>query len=571
MTARNGRKRVNPAQALRTWKRSMPMNTKSTVERVFQFIGKWPRRKSKPWRPEPKGSGALSEVRLSPPFVKDLEAPLLKLGRQTFFTLRDACSGVHVFGAIGSGKTTGAGGIITVAKPEDILLWKHYAEKHGRSDSLIFFDEHECFNFLDYELARQGMDGIGSVVEFIMRIIEAARHASSTGSSRGGDVFWSDSGREGLRYAIPMIYAAQGSLSIADIIRFITTAPTHVSMPTNPEWQARSFMYKIANQALNTPKVPMTRAAAENAIRYWSERWPAVPDKTRGNIVATITTALDRFMHGRLQRAFCGRTTLVPELTFHGAIIVLAMPTLTWNEDGIIAQQLFKFAWQRAVLSRNSLAEEHRERPVFAFSDEAQETVNSFDFEYQSLCRASKACTVYMTQSLPTYYAKIGGDNPRDAAHALVGKFATNIFHSNACPDTNEYASRVIGKVITRRGTASTGTSRSVSRGMSVGSSETSSFSYSSGASGDQGNYSASDSVSFGRNWSENRGRSTGESTSQGYTESMENLIEPGDFARDLKCGGAENGKIVTGVWFQAGRAFKASATNALYVRFKQS
>ena len=99
-------------------------------------------------------------------------------------------------------------------------------------------------------------------------------------------------------------------------------------------------------------------------------------------------------------------------MTFHGAVIVLAMPTLTWNEDGIIAQQLFKYMWQRAVLSRNSLPEKHRERPLFLFSDEAQDTASTYDGEFLAMCRGSKCSVCYLTQSLPTYYSKMGGDNP---------------------------------------------------------------------------------------------------------------------------------------------------------------
>jgi hypothetical protein len=38
----------------------------------------------------------------------------------------------------------------------------------------------------------------------------------------------------------------------------------------------------------------------------------------------------------------------------------------------------------------------------------------------------------------------MGGDNPRDAAHSLVGKFMTHIYHSNACPETNDFADRTV-------------------------------------------------------------------------------------------------------------------------------
>jgi hypothetical protein len=526
-------------------------------------------------------------------FITDLDTPLLKLSPQDNFTLREACGGVHVFGGIGSGKTSGSGrmlagaylragmgAIITVAKPEEIPIWQRLAKEHGREKSLVLFNENEGFNFLSYELARQGIEGIGTVTECLMRVLEAAKRASPTASQRGSDPFWEDTTRQILRYTIPPLYSATGSLSISDIIRFISSAPTHPKEATDDAWKKRSFMYEVINAASNSAKIEMSRAELRNMIAFWAEQYPAIPEKTRGNMVITLTTTLDRFNHGRLKRAFCERTTLVPELTFHGAIILLAMPTLTWNEDGIIAQQLFKYLWQRSVLSRNSLDQKHRERPVFLWSDEAQETVSSYDAEYQSICRSSKACTVYLTQSLPTYYAKLGGDNPRDAAHALVGKFNTGIFHSNACPDTNEYASRVIGKAVTKRGNYSSGVARSSNDGLNEGSSTNSGSSSNYGSSrgsssGQHGHNSSLNSGSgrtsgYGDSWGRNRTAGISKSENQGYSEAMENCIEPGDFARILKTGGKPNRNQVTGIWFQGGRIFKSSGSNVMHEVFQQ-
>ena len=288
----------------------------------------------------------------------------------------------------------------------------------------------------------------------------------------------------------------------------------------------------------------------------------------------TVSSVLDRFNHGRLERIFCGRTTVVPELTFHGAVIVLDMPTLTWNEDGIIAQQLFKYMWQRAVLGRNSLEAKHQDRAVFLWSDEAQETVTSYDAEFQSLCRGSKACTVYLTQSLPTYYAKIGSSNPRDAAHALVGKFMTNIFHSNACPDTNEYASRMIGKVTKRRYTESSNWGQNDGTGMNEGGGDNwgRSSNWSTSTSGNQSSSSSGYGTSSGSstNWGSNRNRGSNRGESRGYTETLEYFIEAGDFARILKTGGKQNGGVVTGIWFQGGRVFESSQANAFLRSFQQ-
>jgi hypothetical protein len=205
-------------------------------------------------------------------------------------------------------------------------------------------------------------------------------------------------------------------------------------------------MKKVMDAATTQPKVPMDRAALEDNFNFWKTQFCRIPEKTRGNVVITVSTVLDRFRHGRLQRAFCSKTSIVPEMCFSGAVILLAMPTLTWNEDGVIAQILFKYMWQRAVLARNSLEQKHRERPLFQFSDENQEVVSSYDGEFLGLCRASKCCVASMTQSLPAYFSKIGGDNPRDAAMNLVGKYMTHVYFSNGCAETNEFAARTCGK-----------------------------------------------------------------------------------------------------------------------------
>lgn len=520
------------------------------------------------------------------PFVSNLDTPTLRLSRHgDFMTTRDGCTGTHIWGVMGGGKTSlaqwlagaklraGFGGYVTAAKPEVIPQWLGYGHKHGRGNSIILLDENEGFNFLEYEMARHGMDGIGSVVECLMRVIDASRRASGTASQRGGEVFWEDTARNTLRYDLPVVYSATGALTIPDILRFVTTAATSPQQAASAEWQQNSFMFRTLKLAAERPKVRMTEAALQNIVNFWREQWPAIPDKTRGNIVITITAALDRFNHGRLNRFFCGKTTVVPEMSFHGAVLVDAKPTLTWNEDGAIAQQLFKFIWQRAVLNRNSLAEAHRERPVFLWSDEAQETVAPYDGEFLGLARESKCCTVYLTQSLPTYFAKIGGDNPRDAAIALAGKFKTHVFCTNSCPETNEFASRMMGKVLTRRRNVSVGSSQTFNEGMSAGESENTGSSTSSGYSHGQGynvNSSSGSTSGSGSNWGNNRGRGTSDNVNRGYSESMEFAIEPGDFARHLKTGGPENGNRVTAVWFQAGRTFKATGRNYLIAEFAQ-
>jgi len=232
-------------------------------------------------------------------FVKDLNTPLLQLSGHDNFDMTAACNGVHIFGGIGSGKTSGSGrmfagaylragmgGCVTCVKPEEIGLWQRYAMEHGRRESIVLFDENEGFNFLAYELGRQGMDGIGTVTECLMRVLEAAKKASPTASQKGEEPFWENSARTILRYSIPLVYSATGTLQIGELIRFITSAPTDLKDVTDPEWQKRSFMYEVMKATAHSPKVPMgaamrTLSAVGRVRRYkaWLAEWNAMGAK----------------------------------------------------------------------------------------------------------------------------------------------------------------------------------------------------------------------------------------------------------------------------------------------------
>lgn len=522
-------------------------------------------------------------------YVSNLDTKLLQLSATDAFTLRDACQGVHIFGGIGSGKTTGSGralasaylragmgGLVLAAKPDEVDQWVRYAHENGRANSVIVFGERGGggFNFITYELARQGVAGLGSVVECLMRILDASRLANANGG-RSGDTFWEDAMRQVLRNSIPILFAATGTVSIPDIIRFVASAPINQDQLHDAGWQQTSFMFQALAAARRQPVHGLPDADFSKTADYWRLEYGQLDNKTRSNIAISLSTALDRFNRGRLYDAFCTGTSLVPELTFHGAIIIMDMPALTWNEDGIIAQQLFKYMWQRAVLARNSLEPRHRDRPVFLWADESQYMVNAFDAEFLSTCRSSRACAVYLTQSLPTYYAKLGGEQAKHRADMLLANFLTKVWHNNSCPETNRWAADTIGRSIQRRGTYNEGSSSSRTMGLNEGENKNRGFSSGYGGSADNrggstSSWNSGSSSGSGENWGRNRGMNSSESYSGGFSETMDYEIEPAAFARHLRTGGTANRGRVTGVWFSAGRTFADSGRNYLHVEFKQ-
>jgi hypothetical protein len=517
----------------------------------------------------------------------DLDTRILEIAPGIYLTIRALLEGVHIWGGIGSGKTSGSGkaimeavlragfgGVVCIAKHEEIERWIDCARKNGRGNSIIVFDASRGFNFLAYELARQGTQGLGNVVECLMHVLEAADHATGlTGQSP--DPFWTQATRQWLNHALPVLYSAHGpgAVTVSRILDFITSAGTRPELYVDPEWTRTHYAGQTLRRLVENPALALPADVRDAMIEFWIRQYPAIPQKTQGNISISLTTKLDRFKHGRMMQCFCDKIDIVPEMAFGGAIILLAMPALTWNQDGIIGQQLFKYMFQRAVESRNAMGASQSERPLFLYADESQYFANSYDDSFLSTCRASRTAVIYLSQTISAYHAKFGKDQA-DAADGLVGKFGTQVFHLNACSKTNKYASELIGRAIHMRGNRSRSVGVNRSRGMNEGTNSSYGRSSGSGSSfgpggGGWNNNSGSNS-STGANWGNNVGSGQNENTSLGSSEQMDFILEPRVFASELQSGGPRNGNIVSAVWFKAGASFAPSGANYLITKFRQ-
>lgn len=182
-----------------------------------------------------------------------------------------------------------------------------------------------------------------------------------------------------------------------------------------------------------------------------------------------------------------------------------------------------------------------------------------------------------MTQSLPTYYSMLGKEKS-DAVDGFLGKFNMHIYHLNPDPRTNAYASSLIGRGIQQRRSGNETNGSSTQHGKTYGSNE--SGTYSLGDSENQGsargssggwllpdnfNRGSNNGVGTNRSLGSQRGRNSGhtstdgttQSVTSGFSENMDNLLEPNFFSQHLITGGPENNYLVTAVVFRAGAKFK--------------
>jgi hypothetical protein len=482
-----------------------------------------------------------SDLASDDPF--SLDAPLFSFTRSAAdaWTLRDAFEGVQIFGALGSGKTSGSGqaiakaylragfgGLVLTAKPDERQLWQHYADATGRADDLIIFKpgNQYYFNFLHYEMKRPG-EGAGDT-DNLATMFRYVLDANERGAGQN-DAFWDRTVKQVMRNAIDILYVSTGNLKLDELRDVIRSAPHHPEQLQSEEWLRQSFCLRCVRDGLQKLEdlPPYRKRDFLAAADYWMEEFPLLADKTRSIIVTMFTSMADTFLRGRMYDLFSTKLTIVPEMSDQlGKIIILDLPVNEYGESGRFAQVLFKYVWQKAMLRRN---EQQNPNPVFLWADESHNFCGSFDMKFQAEARSKRACTVYLTQNLPNYYAAFGGgDKGKHEADSLLGNLDTKVFHANGDPVTNQWAADVIGKSWHRHTTTNTGTSESTQQGQ---------------------------------------GRQN--SMSAGTSESYDYDVPPADFTK-LRKGGASNDFLVEGYLFKTGRAWSLTGKSYMKIRFDQ-
>ena len=466
----------------------------------------------------------------------DLDDCIYLFNEEHPFTIRQACEGVQIFGGIGSGKTSGSGanlakaylkagfgGLVLCAKKDELETWKKYAEETGRTDSLLIFDTsgEYRFPFLQYEVEREG-EGAGYTENLVRLFMTVHETISRSGSNGGSDPYWQSAMQQLMRNTIDLCLIAKGEVSVPLMYDVVRTAPQTKDEINSEEWREKSICWQLLMAGNAKTLDEWTQYDFDTTASFWLEEYPNISSKTRSGIVSMFTTTTDNFLRRPFRMLFSEPPAdpdkiAYPELTHNGVIIIMHLPVKEFGDAGRSAQLIFKHIWQNCTERRNV---KENPRPVFLWVDESQNFATEYDMQFQATARSSRACTVYLTQNTPNYYATMGGENSRHRVDSLVGNLQTKIFHANSDPETNKFASEVIGKSWKVRRSSS----------QSVGGSS----------------FNLGDSVQ----------------------ESFDDDVSPQEFTRLAK-GGPSNGFYVDGIVFQNGRVWEENKTY-LFTSFNQ-
>lgn len=373
------------------------------------------------------------------------------------FRLSDAKTGVAIFGATGSGKTTGPGkhlafaylahglgGLVLCAKPGERRQWEAWAKETGRSDDLVIIEKDGPwrYNFLDAEAARSGVGG-GLTINIVALLDEITGALGREEGSGGNSRFWEDALHHMNTNLVDLPLFAGLPVSLPLLRSIVNSAPLSVEQLRSEEWQETSACAAIIREAIQATMLadPGTRADCEECMNYWLIEWPNLSEKTRSIISLSFSMLVRPFITRPLADLLSKDTTIYPEDAFDGKIIIVDLPIQEFRLAGRVAQLVWKYCFQVAVLRRIQPAEGYL-RPVFLWADEAQNFVSEFDAEYQAVARSAGGCTVYLTQNRESYKRVLGNDA---AVDSLLGNLQCKIFCQNS-GETNEWAARLLGE-----------------------------------------------------------------------------------------------------------------------------
>lgn len=472
----------------------------------------------------------------------DLSTPIMSLSANDNWSIGDACQGTQIFGATGSGKSTGSlaaiiraflrsgfGGLFLTSKPDDCATYVHICKQLGREKDVMIFSPKEPyrFNALDAELGRTdaGAGQTQSVVTLLTMLLEISQRNMGAG---GGDEsgYWQRTNQQVTRNAVDLLVMAKGRLSSVDLYRLVISAPTSFEQLQSEDWRKRSYCCECLEEADQKTKNPIQRKDLELAADYFCVEWPALSDRTRSVILSVFTSMLDILNRGLIRELTSSTSNIAPEMTQDGKIIIIDLPIKLYGEVGVFVQVGWKYCVQRAQ-ERRDLSK--NQRPVFIIADESHLLAVKEDQVFQTTARSTKTAVVFATQSISNYLA-VFGDQSESQVHSLLGNLQSQFFHQQTDIKTSAYAADLIGR----------------SRQFLFNSS----------------------SSSNPNDWISALIGQSSQSMNAGMSEAFEYEVQPQVFA-DLRKGGPPDW-CVDGILYQGGRRFSRTGRPWMPVTFKQ-
>ena len=417
------------------------------------------------------------------------------------WTVRDAVEGTQIFGATGSGKSSGSGralatgliragigGVVLAAKDDELEQWLSYFADAGIDDPIgddrlrvIEPGGDHWFDPLAHEFGLAPEGGTRRLTKLFMTALGSGEGRVSS------DPYWDDALRHLLGHAIDLVSYGSATVddegclkmrqeapSLAEIAEVVKTSAISADEARSSRWldseqKCPALLRSLDenHRKLDAKKYWAIEADMRDTFGYWSREFPSLADRTRSVIITSFTGKANDLLRRPLRELFCSGDSEVevvvdgekqkvksvaPEATHEGVIVLVNIPVKDYGEVGEFAQKLYKTVWQHATESSSRDPKKDGTQPVFLWADEAQHFVTREDVLFQATARSKLSATIFLTQNISNYYTVLGGDKS-SATDALLGSLQMKIMHANGDAPTNEWAERTLGSIESTKAT----------------------------------------------------------------------------------------------------------------------
>lgn len=401
------------------------------------------------------------------------------------FTIADSCEGILALGEPGSGKTSAIarhfalaylkkqyGMVYITVKPTDLTWFTEIVRVAGREDDLVVFNESSGYKFdpFQYEMERASRGGgqVNSTVENI-ELLDSLINAGESGVKDAG--FWRNSMHRLTNASCTILSLAQEKISIENLKELVVLSNESEGIINHfkdlnaalydiktPEKNKRVLIEEISGLMNRNFLIECIMHAQDNsagkieeeheckmASDYFLRQFSKISEKTRSTIIETLLGQLEQLNGRILKRCFTGGISddIRPENTFQeGKIIIIDFPPQSMGISGKLAAGIYRIAWAKEMLRRECHPASTKDRPVALIMDEFHASMfPDFEHAFQNTARSARVATLALTQNINAIKMSLGNSNVEYKAKNLIGCFATTIFASNSCSDTNRYAS----------------------------------------------------------------------------------------------------------------------------------
>jgi len=338
----------------------------------------------------------------------------------------------------------GYGGLFLTVKPEDRDTYIGYVRDAGRMDDLIVFSpDHTVYmNFIADEIAASLSTRV--LVENISALISTVSQLGERERSHSGDGrFFHDYATIFTQHVLLVLVESGQPVTMPNLHKLIVSAPKSLEQVKSKDWQNSSYLYQCLQAADTAPKSPSLKADFDLALTELLHVWPAMSNRTRTGIEATLTTTTSKLSRGAARDMLsASEPNLSPSALFDGKIIIADFNVATYRDVGILIQVILKYVTQLALARRDVRV---HPRPVFIVADEAQTLLVDADQHFQAIARSTRTASIYATQSISSLL-DAWGPNSEAKVETLLANLQTLVYGQQTDIRTIEHLQQVIGK-----------------------------------------------------------------------------------------------------------------------------